>query len=295
MTQTITAMFDTRTAAQNAVEKLVAAGIARSAIRVLPEAEGSTYTKTGTSYDHGRDEGGFWAGLKDLFIPEEDRYTYSEAMSRGGNMVTVTVDDTHLTRAMDILEEEGSVDLDEREASWKQEGWTGYQAGAGSAGQTAAASSATGAAVPIADVRTSGNSAAYVKSGASDDQVIPIVEERLNVGKRSTEHGRVRIRSYVVEKPVEEQVTLTSEHVHVDRRPVDRAVTAADEALFQERTIEAVERDEQAVVAKEARVVEEVGIQKDVEQRTETVSDTVRRTEVEIDDGRTDRTAVRQK
>jgi len=95
----------------------------------------------------------------------------------------------------------------------------------------------------------------------------------------------VRVRSYAVETPVNEQVTLQQETVHVDRYKVDRAPTPADENLFAEKTIEATERGEQAVVQKEARVVEEIGIRKDATQRTETVSDKVRRTEVEVERG----------
>jgi uncharacterized protein (TIGR02271 family) len=113
-------------------------------------------------------------------------------------------------------------------------------------------------------------------------EAIPVVEETLRVGKREVSGGRVRVRSYVVETPVEEQVTLRTEHVDVERRAVDRPVTDADR-LFQDRTIEATETSEEAVIAKEARVKEEVVIRKDAEQRTETVRDTVRRTEVEVD------------
>ena len=80
-----------------------------------------------------------------------------------------------------------------------------------------------------------------------------------------------------------EQVTLREEHVDVQRRAVDRPVTDADH-LFQERTIEATEHAEEAVVAKEARVREELVIRKDATERAETVQDTVRHTEVEIDD-----------
>ncbi|WP_431272593.1 YsnF/AvaK domain-containing protein [Dankookia sp. P2] len=120
---------------------------------------------------------------------------------------------------------------------------------------------------------------------ATDEASIPVIEERLRVGKRETGHGRVRIRSYVVETPVQEQVTLRQEHVQVERRPVDRPLTGA-EAAFGERTIEATERSEEAVVAKEARVKEEVSLRKTAEDRTETVRDTVRRTEVEVEDDR---------
>ncbi len=112
--------------------------------------------------------------------------------------------------------------------------------------------------------------------------------EELRIGKRDVSHGRVRVRSYVVETPVTESVALREENVHVERRPVDRAATAADEVLFKDRTIEMEERAEEAVVAKEARVREELVINKEVGQRTQTVSDTVRHTEVDIEDDRTD-------
>ena len=98
---------------------------------------------------------------------------------------------------------------------------------------------------------------------------IPVVEERLNVGKRMVDSGRVRVRSYAVEEAVSENVTLHDETVQVDRRVVDRAVAPGDEALFADKVIEATETREQAVVSKDARVVGEVGIRKDATQRTE--------------------------
>jgi uncharacterized protein (TIGR02271 family) len=118
------------------------------------------------------------------------------------------------------------------------------------------------------------------------EERIRLAEEQLRIGKRVDQGGRVRVRSYVVETPVEEQVTLRDEHVSVQRRTVDRAPTAADEVLFAERTIEATESDEKAVVSKTAHVTGEVVVSKTAEERVETVRDTVRRTEVEVEDGR---------
>ncbi len=129
--------------------------------------------------------------------------------------------------------------------------------------------------------------------GRTENEAIPILEETLKVGKRQVDQGRVRVRSYIVETPVEEQVSLRQEHVHVERRPVDRPATSADEALFRERTIEAEERSEEAVVSKEARVKEELILSKDASVSTETVKDSVRRTEVEIDDERSDGRSTR--
>lgn len=270
MTQTITALFDRPAEAQAAQAKLVAAGIPQSAIRLI---QGAQTSHTSGSYDYHKDEGGFWGSLKDFFMPEEDRYAYSEGLSRGGTLLTVQTDQARLETAYDILEQNGSVDLDQREASWRKEGWSGYSATSGTTAATGGTTAATGA-------------IAGTSGAAGETDYIPVVEERLNVGKRVAESGRVRVRSYIVETPVEEQVTLRDETVHVERRPVDRAPTAADEALFEDKVIEATEMREQAVVSKDARVVEEVGIRKDAGQRTETVTDKVRRTEVEVEDER---------
>ena len=95
------------------------------------------------------------------------------------------------------------------------------------------------------------------------------------------ERGGVRVESRVEEVPVEQDVQLREERVHVERRPVDRPVTDAD-AAFREGSIEVTERAEEAVVAKEARVVEEVVVNKEVGERTETVRDTIRRTDVDV-------------
>jgi uncharacterized protein (TIGR02271 family) len=111
--------------------------------------------------------------------------------------------------------------------------------------------------------------------------VIPLAEEQIDVGKRLVNRGTTRIRRFVVEKPVQENVTLHDERVSVERRPVtgDTRVSDAD---FTDRTIEVTETSEEAIVSKTARVREEVVVRKDVADRVETVRDTVRREDVEI-------------
>ncbi len=113
---------------------------------------------------------------------------------------------------------------------------------------------------------------------------IPIIEEELQVGKRAVETGGVRVETSITERPVEETVTLREENVVVDRRPVDRAVTDADLSAVKEGDLTVTERAEQAVVGKQARVVEEVVIGKETSERTETVQDNVRRTEVDVEE-----------
>ena len=120
-------------------------------------------------------------------------------------------------------------------------------------------------------------------TGAAEEERIPLVEERLVVGKREVETGGIRVRSRIVEQPVSEQVTLRDEHVEVERRPVNERIDNAD-ALFKERTVEMSETDEEAVVAKEARVREELVVRKEVDQHVEQISDTVRHTEVDVEE-----------
>jgi hypothetical protein len=132
--QTIVLHFDSRSDAQKAMDALVQAGIGRGAMRLLPESEttGYTHARAGgaSSYDHHKDEGGFFASLGDLFLPDEDRYAYAEGMSRGGVTLSVTADEGQIDRVSEIAERHGAVDMDEREATWKREGWTGYTAAA---------------------------------------------------------------------------------------------------------------------------------------------------------------------
>ena len=116
------------------------------------------------------------------------------------------------------------------------------------------------------------------------EETVSEIEENLSVGKNKVASGGVRVTTHVSERPVEETVTLRKEAVEVERRPADRKLkTEEAEAAFQEKTVEMLGTTEEAEVSKEARVVGEVSLGKRVEERKETVKDTVRRTEVEVE------------
>jgi uncharacterized protein (TIGR02271 family) len=125
-------------------------------------------------------------------------------------------------------------------------------------------------------------SAAGAAGGLAEEAIIPVSEERLEVGKREVQTGGVRVVSRIVQKPVEADISLREERATVTRRPVDRAVTNSDTA-FQEKSIEVRESAEEAVVGKTARVVEEVRVGKEIDTRQETIRDTVRKTEVDVE------------
>jgi len=200
--------------------------------------------------------GGVIGALTSAGVPEEHAHAYVEGIRRGGTLVTVRAETRLVDKAVDILDDDGTVDMEERATSWRKEGWTGRFAGA------------------------SGSSTPPGPSGS-----IPIVQEDLKVGKRQVAGGRVRIHTHVVQQPVQEQVNLTDERVRVERTPVNRPATAADRVM-QDRTIEATERREEPVLSKEAKVTEEVSLRKETDRRSETVRDTVRKTEVDVDDTR---------
>ena len=114
---------------------------------------------------------------------------------------------------------------------------------------------------------------------------MPIVEEELSVGKAKTATGGVRATSSVSERPVEETVTLRTETVEAERHSADRVLGAEEaEAAFQEKTVEMMGTQEEVEVHKEARVVGEVDLTRETKERQETVRDTVRRTDVEVEE-----------
>jgi hypothetical protein len=86
-----------------------------------------------------------------------------------------------------------------------------------------------------------------------------------------------------VSQPVQEQVRLREEHVNVERRPADRELSPEEVVALRDQTIEVTEMAEEAVVGKRARVREEVRVGKESTERTETVRDNVRHTEVEVE------------
>ncbi|GEO06167.1 hypothetical protein AAE02nite_38310 [Adhaeribacter aerolatus] len=115
------------------------------------------------------------------------------------------------------------------------------------------------------------------------DTTIPIIEEDVEIGKREVETGGARISSRIVEEDVEENITLREEHINVERTPVNRPATNADINAFREGEIELTEHAEVPVVNKEARVVEEITLDKEVTERDEVIRDTVRKTEVDVE------------
>ena len=265
MSRIVTALYDTRAEAEMAQQRL------RSAVGV----DQLTIVDQGSS---GR-------GLSGYHLSDDDRHVYGEALRRGGALLCAEVDEGEdpetIVRA---LEETSSVDIEERQRGWQQEGWQPYADRAQAGGSVGAPAQAFFAATPTGGNAVSGTTNA---SGATaiEEERIPIVEEELRVGKREVQRGGARVRSYIRSVPVQQDVSLREEHVVVERRPVESQTlrgAGAGGDLLRERTIEMVENVEQAVVEKVATVREEVVIKKTAEVHNERVEDTVRRTEIDV-------------
>ena len=270
MERTVVAVFDSRQEAQAAWQDVVACGIDQDKVHLregtLDDVPGARMAEQAIRR----------AGWNDLLASDEEGQ-YREALRRGSCLVAV--DPVPQDKAIDAaaaLARHSPINLDDRASGWRERGWKGYDASA--------------ARFSDQELRTERdyNTQRAQKAGSATGQqetTIPVVEEELAVGKRMVERGGVRIYTRVTEKPVEETVTLREERAHVERRDVNRPASEADMgAAFKEGSMEIRETSEEPVVSKQARVVGEVEVGKDVTERTETVKDTVRRSDVEVED-----------
>ncbi len=223
---------------------------------------GSGTSVTDQGYDRGTndvDNGeGVGSKIKHFFqgLTGHDEHThsaYTEGVSRGGALVAVNVSEGEADRAAAILQSYGASDIE---------------------GGNATGGSYAGTDRDFEAVGTN-------RGNVTGEQVIPVVQEDLVVGKRQVERGGVRVYSRVVSEPVSESVSLHDERVLVDRHAVNRPATEAD--FTNAGPIEVRAMGEEAVVGKTGRVVEEVVVGKTANDRTETIQDSVRRTEVEVE------------
>jgi uncharacterized protein (TIGR02271 family) len=245
MRNTVVGYFTDMSEAARTQEHLIQSGFDPRDIEVLAQQEAAQPAE-----EAHEEQPGMLDRIKHAlgFASHEERAQYEAAARHGGALVVITVEEEQVEPAASIIEQHHPSDLEQH---------------AGEADEVLGASTETTAAEP--------------EEGVS----VPVVEEELQVGRRAVRRGGVRIHERVTDTPVEERVTLKEERAWVERRPADRPATPEDQA-FQEREIRVTEMAEEPVVAKEARVVEEVSVGKDVHERQETVRDTVRKTDVEV-------------
>lgn len=254
---TIIAAFCDQAAANDAIALLRSRGVT--------DAEMLGYSDSGNIMDR----------LHDFNVPDDRAQLYAEAMRRGAPIVVAHTDHDAKKLAHE-LDERGSLDLDAASDRWRKSGWSSYDPNA----------------APFDDNLCAGERAELTRESGfvteeqrgTEGRDLDVIEEQVRIGKREVPREHLRVRTFIAERPVKEQVQLREEHIQVQREAVDQPISSsALESALTEDEFEVTARGEEAVVGKEARVVERVHVGKTAETHTETVEATERRRDVEVE------------
>ncbi len=261
MASIVVGLFEHRSDAEAALNDLISNNYDRTQIDLKePYTENSQHSLASVRHE-----------LESEGVPEGDAKLYEEGMRAGDALEIAHTDDDRAEMAREIMNRHGALDIHDAFAQ------------RGSSLDAVPIAAAAVAAAPVTERRES----------TAGEVVVPVVEEELAVGKRQIQRGGVRVFQRVEERPVSETVTLHDETVSVERHAVNRAVVDPGTAFAQTADVVLTETHEVPVVTKDARVVEEVVVGKTETDRVETVRDTVRRTDVEVEDIASDATNKR--
>ena len=238
----VVAVYDTERNANAALTSLVSAGYRTSDISVI--------RNEGEAEKAGLHEPGVWKRLFGRDLEHDEAAVLGRSFKEGYVIVVVRAPESHAPSVMSLLDRHKPVEVVDR------------------------AEALAGATARTAEARTP------VKS--EDQEMLRLAEEQIDVGKRLVESGHTRVRRYVVEKPVDANITLHEEHVEVIRHAISDPAYVTD-TDWSDKTIEVTDTVEEAVVNKTAHVIEEVVIRKQGSDRTQAVHDTVRRQQVLVE------------
>jgi uncharacterized protein (TIGR02271 family) len=243
----VVSVYDSVDKAKSALNVLRSSGIDTSNVSLLDRST------IGSGIDQGHV--GLWRRLFGENVWDHEAAVYGDTLKRGGAILAVRGPQDQVARIMSILDAHKPVDVHE-------------------------AATKIGTQVPLEAKALVTPPAAVAPH--ERDEVMRLAEEQMNVGKQIYETGTTRIRRFVTERPVEAQVNLHEEHAQVMRRAITDPKYIAD-IDWSDKEYTITETAERAVVSKTARVVEEVRVGKECTDRVETVRDTVRRQQVDIE------------
>jgi uncharacterized protein (TIGR02271 family) len=240
----VVAVYDTEANANAALKSLVSVGYLTDDISVI--------RSEGEAAKAGLYEPGVWQRLFGRDLEHHEAAVLSRSFKDGSVIVSVRVPESEAAKVVSLLDSHKPVDVLDRAKAY------------GLAGATAGVPK-----VP-APAKLEG------------EEMLRVAEEQINVGKRMVESGHTRVRRYVVEKPVETNITLHEEHAEVIRRAISDPTYVKD-IDWSDKTIDVTETVEEPIVGKTAHITEEVVIRRQGSDRTQTVHDTVRRQQVDVD------------
>jgi uncharacterized protein (TIGR02271 family) len=240
----VVAVYDTEQNANAALTSLVSAGYRAGDISVI--------RNEGEAEKAGLHEPGIWKRLFGRDLEHEEASVLGRSFKEGYVIVVVRAPESHASSVMSLLDRHKPVDVLDRARAY---------------GMAEATAAATEARTPL---------------NSEDEEMLRLAEEQLDVGKRLVESGHTCVRRFVVEKPVDANITLHEEHVEVIRRAISNAASVTD-TDWSDKTVEFTDTMEEPVVNKSAHLIEEIIIRKQGSDRTQTVHDTVRRQQVLVE------------
>ena len=239
----IVAVYDRGEKGREAARALASSGFVSSDISVL---------NSGSVSDKDASDGSVWQRLFGRSVPDEETAAYRRTINSGGAVLTLRTPDREVDRAMKILNVHGPTNFEDRSGS------------------------------TLTSARMSATAPTETRELDAAEEVLRLAEEQIDIGKQQVATGKSRIRRFLTEQPVEQQITLHEEHYEVSRREVNDPQLAKD-IDWKDRTIEVIETSEQPVVTKTARIAEEVVIRRRGSDHVETIRDTVRRQQLEVE------------
>jgi uncharacterized protein (TIGR02271 family) len=243
----VVALYDTDASARAAVNTLKSAGYSTDDISIIHN--------DGEAEKAGLHQPGIWQRLFGHDLEHQQAAVLSRSLREGSAIVSVRVPESEAPKVISLLDSHKPVDVMDRAKSYGLMG---------------------------ASEATKANLSAIPPTSGAIEQVVRLAEEQLNVGKRVIDSGFTRVRRIVVEKPVEANVTLHDEHVEIMRRAISEPGSQKD-IDWSDKTIEVRETTEEAVVDKTVRIAEEVVIRRTGSDHVQTVHDTVRRQQVDVE------------
>jgi len=263
--ETLVAVYDTPAHADAAVKALKAAGFSESDISVFDSAR----LKGGRStMAAGVKEPGLWNRLFGTDVYQHEANIYGETIDDGGVVISVRVPPSEVSHARAVLDIHLPVDVHDRAVT----------SGIAPAAHVETIEKKLEE-VPLAAMQ---KVAVSPRLAAAQPDVLRLAEEQLEVGKQMVETGRTRVRRFVTERDVAQDISLHDEHAEVIRKAISDPKYVG-EIDWADGTIEVVETAEHALANKTARIVEEVGLKKIGADHVETIRDKLRRQQVEIE------------
>lgn len=257
----IVTLFDTTEHARAAERNLIKAGFDEDDISIIE----SHHIR---EHEAENKDTSIWKRLFGNDVEDEHAQIYSEAMRTNGAVLSLKVKEEQQATALAILNRHQTVDFTSRRPVGQ----------AHLEGQAPAA---------VADE----TARPWLTGNESEDEILRLAREELDVGKRLVKEGSTRIRRYVTEEEVSKTVKLREQHAEILRHAVGKPVDGKD-IDWSEKEVVVEEFAEKPVINKTAHIVEEVQVKKENSEHDEKITDTVRQQHIDVersrDDGKTD-------